>query len=62
VPRNCGALLSGVLARRGERSKVVIVDMSAPECLDGIAVVLQSTSVAKACRYVGRMAASGLFC
>ena len=59
MPRACGALLLDVLARRGERSQVFIVDMSAPDCVDGAAIVLQSTTVAKAPRCVGGMAANG---
>jgi hypothetical protein len=59
VPRNCGALLLGVLARRGERSKVSIVDTSLPECVDACVIVLQGTSVVKARRCVGQMAAYG---
>jgi hypothetical protein len=59
VPRNCGALLFGVLARNGERSKVFIVDMSIPECVDACEIVLQGTSVVKARRCVGQMTANG---
>ena len=59
MPRKCGALLLGVLARRGERSKVFIVDMSIRECVDACAIVLQGTSVVKARRCVGQMAAYG---
>ena len=59
MPRNRGALLLGVLARRRERSKVFIVDMSIPECVDACAIVLQRTNVVKARRCIGQMAAIG---
>ena len=59
MPRACGALLLAVLARCRKRSQVFIVDMSAPDCVDGAAIVLQNTTVAKAPRCDGRMAANG---
>ena len=59
MPRNCGALLKGVLARRGERSKVFIADTSITKCVDPCLIVRQGTSVVKARRGVSQMAANG---